>query len=240
MILAIETATRICSVALFDENRVIGLLESADENTHSSILHVLIDQLLHEHGLSIGDITAVAVSKGPGSYTGLRIGVSAAKGFCYAKNIPLIAINTLESMATGMKEKVTGQIPGNGIGSDQQSERSLYVPMIDARRMEVYSAVFDPQLQMIRETEAEIITADSFAGLRKTHTLILAGDGADKCKDILKGENIKYLEGFNASAAYMLQPCIKAFKSQRFENVAYFEPFYLKDFIAGKPRVKGL
>lgn len=234
MILAIETATRICSVALFDGDKVIHLLESGDENTHSSILHVLIDRLLHESGITIDNLTAVAVSKGPGSYTGLRIGVSAAKGLCYAKDIPLIAVNTLQSMAAGMN----GMVPQLNIGDNY-----LLVPMIDARRMEVYAAVFDPTLVMVRETEAEIITAGSFGELRKTHTLILAGDGADKCKEVLtenSSGNIQFLDGFNISAAHMLKAATRSYATQQFENVAYFEPFYLKDFIAAKPRVKGL
>lgn len=240
MILAIETATQICSVALFHEDRIIGLLESGAHNAHSSILHVLIDRLFKENNIDISSIKAVAVSKGPGSYTGLRIGVSAAKGLCYAKNIPLIAINTLESMAAGMREKVKVQDLSGGDNKLIINDQVLLVPMIDARRMEVYSAVYDMGLNEIRETQAEIITPDSFADLRNRHTLIISGDGADKCKDTLSGQNIHYLDDFNASAAFMLHAAIKAFNNQRFENVAYFEPFYLKDFIAGKPRVKGL
>lgn len=231
MILAIETATGVCSVALLRDGQVIGLLESGEHNAHSRILHVLIDRLLWECGTTLSDLKAVAVSKGPGSYTGLRIGVSAAKGFCYAKDIPLIGINTLECMAAGMKKSVLQmELPAN----------YLLVPMIDARRMEVYSAVFNPMGLSVRETEAEVITADSFADLRKTNTLILAGDGADKCRNLLTGDGIIYLDNFTASARFMLEPAMKAFNEQRFENVAYFEPFYLKDFIAGKPRVKGL
>lgn len=231
MILAIETATQICSVALFRNAEVIGLLESDEHNAHSRILHVLIDRLLKETGTVISDLSAIAVSKGPGSYTGLRIGVSTAKGFCYARDIPLIAINTLGNMAAGMNEIAQQR----GLMANY-----LLVPMIDARRMEVYLAVYNPEMGVERETKAEIITAESFADLRKTSTLILAGDGADKCKEFLAGNSITYLDNFNASARYMLNPSIHAMKEQHFENVAYFEPFYLKDFIAGKPKVKGL
>lgn len=231
MILAIETATQICSVALFRDWQVIGLLESDEHNAHSRILHILIDRLFKETGTALSDLTAIAVSKGPGSYTGLRIGVSTAKGFCYAKDIPLIGINTLECMAAGMKKASAHKgLPDN----------CLLVPMIDARRMEVYSAVFDQNMNPVRETEAEVITADSYTGLRETSPLIIAGDGADKCKELLTGDNIIYLDNFTTSARYMLEPAINAFNAGRFENVAYFEPFYLKDFIAGKPRVKGL
>lgn len=232
MILAIETATQICSVALFRDRQVIGLLESDEHNAHSRILHILIDRLFKETGTALSDLTAIAVSKGPGSYTGLRIGVSTAKGFCYAKDIPLIGINTLECMAVGMLSVVRE--------NENLNPDSLMVPMIDAKRMEVYSAVFNPGMETVRETEAEIITADSFAGLRQTNILIIAGDGADKCKELLTGDNIIYLDNFTTSARYMLEPAINAFNAGRFENVAYFEPFYLKDFIAGKPRVKGL
>jgi tRNA threonylcarbamoyladenosine biosynthesis protein TsaB len=238
MILAIETATQICSVALFRDGQVIGLLESDEHNAHSRILHILIDRLFKESGTSLSDISAIAVSKGPGSYTGLRIGVSTAKGFCYAKDIPLIAINTLECMATGMREAIQQQKLTDKLASNDLNY--LLIPMIDARRMEVYSAVFNAMVQPVRETEAEVITAESFAELRKSHTLILAGDGADKCREMLTGNDIIYLDDFNASARYMLNPAIDALNAKRFENVAYFEPFYLKDFIAGKPRVKGL
>jgi len=232
MILAIETATNVCSVALFMDNGVIGLLESDEHNAHSRILHVLIDRLFTETGTSLSQLTAVAVSKGPGSYTGLRIGVSAAKGFCYAKDIPLIGINTLECMAAGMKMHLAD--------TGKTIDNPLLIPMIDARRMEVYSAIYNTNLMALRETQAEIITPESFQTLRLTSPLVIAGDGADKCKNILPGENITYLDDFQASAAWMLQPAIDAFMHQRFENTAYFEPFYLKDFIAGKPRVKGL
>lgn len=237
MILAIETATRNCSVALFNETGMIALLEADEDNSHSAILHVLIDRLLKEKGIEVKDLQAVAVSKGPGSYTGLRIGVSAAKGLCYAQDIPLIAVNSLESMAAGMRDVLqkNGESHKNTL-----LENTLLLPMIDARRMEVYSAVFDMNLQPVRETEAEVITAESFEELRIANTLYLAGDGADKCKEVLNGNSIQYLDGFNASAAFMMHAAMVAFNKQQFENVAYFEPFYLKDFIAGKPRVKGL
>ena len=230
--MAIETATGMCSVALFRDGQVIGLLESDEHNAHSRILHVLIDRLFKESGTGLSDLSAVAVSKGPGSYTGLRIGVSTAKGFCYAKDIPLIAVNTLQGMAAGMREVVMQR---------GMADNYLLVPMIDARRMEGYSAIYDPMLGTVRETEAEIITAESFTELRRNQPLILAGDGAGKCRELLQHqENIIFLEGFEASARTLLEPAMIAFNAQKFENVEYFEPFYLKDLIAGKPRVKGL
>ena len=246
MILAIETATRICSVALFNENKLIGLLESDEQNAHSRILHILIDDLLKNAGTDLSAVKAIAVSKGPGSYTGLRIGVSAAKGLCYAKNIPLIAINTLESMAFGMKQQAQAD------GLTVPDGPLCLIPMIDARRMEVFMAIYDRNLQTIKETAAEIITGESLNdwGLGvtgrsdKSCQIILGGDGAAKCKDILMttdlAGSLTFLESFEASAQYMLEPACKAFAEKQFENTAYFEPFYLKDFIAGKPRVKGL
>jgi tRNA threonylcarbamoyladenosine biosynthesis protein TsaB len=243
MILAIETATRICSVALFDASGVIGVLESDEENAHSRILHVLIDRLMKDSKVELNDISAIAVSKGPGSYTGLRIGVSAAKGLCYAKNIPLIAINTLESLAYGMQEYISGgnqAINNRGDESINESEPLLFIPMIDARRMEVYSAIFDNNINLLRETEAEIITDSSFENY-KDLKLIMAGDGAEKCKTVLTGSNHYFMPAaFNTSARFMQQSALKALNEKRFENTAYFEPFYLKDFIAGKPKVKGL
>ena len=280
MILAIETATRICSVALFNENKLIGLLESDEQNAHSRILHILIDDLLKNAGTDLSAVKAIAVSKGPGSYTGLRIGVSAAKGLCYAKNIPLIAINTLESMAFGMKQQAQAD------GLTVPDGPLCLIPMIDARRMEVFMAIYDRNLQTIKETAAEIITGESLndwglgrskfssasesgsqdqsenipesssqgqndniresgsQGPDKSCQIILGGDGAAKCKDILMttdlAGSLTFLESFEASAQYMLEPACKAFAEKQFENTAYFEPFYLKDFIAGKPRVKGL
>ncbi len=246
MILAIETATRICSVALFDRSGTKGVLESDEENAHSRILHVLIDRLMRENGLQVQDLDAVAVSMGPGSYTGLRIGVSAAKGLCYAKDIPLIGVNTLESMAYGMKEYITGgslAVSGEGTftNNDLKAEKQLlFIPMIDARRMEVYSAVFDNELRPLRSAEAEIITEASFAQY-KDYNLVLGGDGAEKCRAILTGGRFRFLPAsFNTSARFMQKSALKALEEKRFEDTAYFEPFYLKDFIAGKPRVKGL
>lgn len=230
MILSIETATPVCSVALFDGSNVVGLLESVEVNAHSRILHVLIDKLLKESGTDVNSLDAVAVSKGPGSYTGLRIGVSAAKGICYAKDIPLISVNTLKGMAFGMRSLL-----------DSYDQKTLLVPMIDARRMEVYNAVYNIALETVRETSAEVITEDSFSEfIQKGYKLILAGDGTEKCRSILKHDNFNIIVEFAASAKYMIEPVNKAFNEKKFEDVAYFEPFYLKDFIAGKPKVKGL
>ena len=186
---------------------------------------------MDEAGIDYSKLDAVAVSQGPGSYTGLRIGVSTAKGVCYAADLPLMAIDTLEAMAYGMKEKLGNQIEPN----------DLLIPMIDARRMEVYASVFDANLQKINDTAAMVIDEHSFDELGKDRRLWLFGDGAPKfCKLFENQPNINIIDGFKPSAAYMRTLAEQALRAQKFVDVAYFEPFYLKDFVAGKPHVKGL
>ena len=186
---------------------------------------------MEEANIDYSKLDAVAVSQGPGSYTGLRIGVSTAKGICYAADLPLMAIDTLEAMAHGMKEKLGAQL-----GPDD-----LLVPMIDARRMEVYASVFDANLNKIQDTAALVIDEHSFDGLSKDHRLWLFGDGAPKLEKLFENqENITIINGYQPSAAHMRTLAEQALQKQQFVDVAYFEPFYLKDFIAGKPHVKGL
>lgn len=186
---------------------------------------------MEEAGIGYSQLDAVAVSQGPGSYTGLRIGVSTAKGICYAADLPLMAIDTLEAMAYGMKEKLGGQLEPN----------DFLIPMIDARRMEVYASVFDANLQKINETAALVIDEHSFDDLLEGHRLWLFGDGAPKLGKLFEGHpNVNIIDGFKPSAAYMRLLAEQALQKQQFVDVAYFEPFYLKDFIAGKPHVKGL
>jgi tRNA threonylcarbamoyladenosine biosynthesis protein TsaB len=228
-ILCIETATTICSVALASDGSILSERKSSEKNAHSAIITLFIDDILKEVGLEYTDIDAIAVSKGPGSYTGLRIGVSTAKGLCYALDVPLISVNTLQSMAKGMAD--------NLINVDSST---LFCPMIDARRMEVYSAIFDNNTREVRETKAEIIEPDSFAEYLINHKMIFFGDGAPKCRDILTHPNAVFYDDINPSAANMAEIAKEKFKGKQFENVAYFEPFYLKEFIAGIPRVKGL
>ena len=231
MILCLETATPVCSVALNESCCTIALCESEKQNAHSEKITNFIREVMETAGIGYHQLDAVAVSQGPGSYTGLRIGVSTAKGICYAADLPLMAIDTLEAMAYGMKAKLGNQIADN----------DLLIPMIDARRMEVYASVFDANLQKIEDTAALIIDENSFADLRKNHHLWLFGDGAPKLKQLFENQpNITIIDGFKPSAAYMLPLADKALRKQRFVDVAYFEPFYLKDFIAGKPHVKGL
>lgn len=228
-ILCIETATTVCSVALLQDGEVVGLRETEKKNSHAEVITPFIQELFEAHRLDVGDLDAIAVSKGPGSYTGLRIGVSTAKGLCYAGSIPLIAVNTLHSLAAGAIGKNT-----------DPAENLLFCPMIDARRMEVYDALFDRHGETVRETRAEIIDESSFQKEMKDHTMLFFGDGAEKCRDVITHANARFLTGFIPSAAYMAPLVMQKMGNRQFEDVAYFEPFYLKDFVAGVPKVKGL
>jgi len=227
LILNIETATPICSVALSQDNKLIAIRESKEKNSHSAKLNTFIQEMMEEAKVTYKDLDAVAVSMGPGSYTGLRIGVSAAKGFCYAMDIPLIGIPTLMSMANGARSLV--------------KEDLLFCPMIDARRMEVYCALFDQNLKEIQKTDAVIIEEDTFNEYLTDRKIAFFGDGADKCKEILSHHpNAVFLDDYQISSEYMISLALERYKNREFDDTAYFEPFYLKDFIAGKPKVKGL
>ena len=232
-LLHIETATNVCSVALSFNGQVLSLWESSVKNAHSSILTTFIEECFKSAGIKTSEIDAIAVSEGPGSYTGLRIGVATAKGLCYALDKSLIAIPTLKAMASGMLDSVHG--------TRHSVLGTLLCPMIDARRMEVFSSVFNSGLVEIRKTLAEIIDETSFSELLLENPILFAGDGAAKCRPFLEeNENACFLDDFRVSASYMITLAEKKFLCGDFENLAYFEPFYLKDFIAGKPRVKGL
>lgn len=231
MILCLETATPVCSVALNSACCTLAIRETEGQNAHSEKITNFIREVMETAGIDYKQLDAVAVSKGPGSYTGLRIGVSVAKGLCYAADLPLMAIDTLEAMAHGMKEKLGGQL----------GENDLLIPMIDARRMEVYASVFDTNLQKISDTAAMVMDENSFEDLCKNHRLWLFGDGAPKLTKLFENQpNIIIIDGFKPSAAYMRFLAEQSLQKQQFVDVAYFEPFYLKDFIAGKPHVKGL
>ena len=225
MILCIETATGICSAALCDETKVAGVAEAPPGMSHASSLTLIIGQLLEGHKLRASDLEAVAVSKGPGSYTGLRIGVSAAKGIAYGAKIPLIAVNTLTAMCNGY-------LAGHPEGLQ---ESTLLCPMIDARRMEVYNAVYRADGTMIRETAADIIDEKSFSDLLADHLMVFFGNGSEKCRDTITHPNATFIEGFQLSASYLHIPSVNALRNKHFEDVAYFEPYYLKEFIATIP-----
>ncbi len=216
LILNLETATTNCSVSLAKEGKTVAIKEHDSPNySHSEQLHVFIQEVLKEASVALSDIDALAVSKGPGSYTGLRIGVSAAKGLCFSLDIPLIAVETLKSLAS--REK-----PG---------EFDFVIPLLDARRMEVYSKVFDNQCIEVRETRAEVIDQNSFEAYLQKGKVLLVGSGATKCKEVLEHENLRYSLEAVPSAEQMSQLSFDRYQQQEFEDLAYFEPYYLKDFI---------
>lgn len=231
LILNIETSTKVCSVCVSLDGVVKGIKESNEEKSHAKLLTIFIDQLLNELDYKIGDFDAISISKGPGSYTGLRIGVSTVKGLCYAKDIPLIAINTLQAMANGIILKVHS----NDISIDD-IENSILVPMIDARRMEVYSAFFNSKGEFVRDVKAEIIDENSYQDILCKQKMIFFGDGSEKIREVVKHENAIFIKNFNPSSNYMAGLSEIAFREKLFEDVAYFEPFYLKDFIATVPK----
>ena len=219
LFLLIETATKSCSVSLSSENKIIACKEEINEQySHAEKLTVFITELCKTQDFTIKDLDAVAVSKGPGSYTGLRIGVSTAKGLCYALDIPLISVSTLKAMAFGMAQK---------------EKSDLYCPMIDARRMEVYNAFYNSTNKEIRGIQADIIEACSYQKELDKKVLFF-GDGTEKCKQMIQHPNARFIDGFFPSSKDMLEIANEKFAEKDFEDVVYFEPFYLKDFVAGK------
>ena len=223
LILNLETATKNCSVSISENGEIISLKEiNTGGYSHSELLHSFIEDVLKESNFKLSDLDAVAVSKGPGSYTGLRIGVSTAKGLCFGNDIPLISIPTLESMATSQKD----------------IDYTL-VPMLDARRMEVYSCIYNSSLQEVRKTEAEIIYDNSYSEFLEKGKVLFFGDGAEKCKDIIKHKNAEFVDDIFPSAKDMGVLSEEKFNKSDFEDTAYFEPFYLKDFIATKSLKRG-
>lgn len=216
-ILNIETATKNCSVSLAKDGQTILCKEIAEQGySHAERLHVFIEEILKETNVKIQELHAVAVSKGPGSYTGLRIGVSTAKGLCYALGIPLIALDTLQVLAHQVSV-----------------DNGIIVPMLDARRMEVYSAIFDKNHDNIKAVQAEVLTEDSYSEF--TETLYFIGDCQEKCQTVLTQPNFKFIpEIVFPSASQMSQLSYEKFNQNDFEYVAYFEPFYLKDFLMVK------
>ena len=228
MILCIETATNICSVALCSDGQVVSIRESDEERSHASLLTILIGELFNESGIRAGQLDAIAISNGPGSFTGLRIGVSVAKGISYASDVPLVAVNTLKSMYHGISE-IRDLIP-------DADDHTLLCPMIDARRMDVYYSVFDTAGKVLEGTSADTIVENSFRKLLSDNKILFFGNGSAKCRDIIKNSNALFHEGFNLSAKYLCKPATEAVNKGLFEDVAYFEPYYLKDFIATIPR----
>ncbi len=220
LILSIESTTNICSVALSKNKKLITLKETDIDNSHSKLLSVFIEKIITENNLTVSDLDAIAVSKGPGSYTGLRIGVSLAKGLCYGANLPLISINTLKSLAFGYINKIK-----------KFQEKTLFCPMIDARRMEVYYSVFNIELEELILVAAKVITENSFSEILNKNKVHFFGNGAIKCQDIIKHKNAVFND-FDMSASFLSQLAYQKYLKKDFEDIAYFEPFYLKNFIA--------
>ncbi|WP_421917822.1 tRNA (adenosine(37)-N6)-threonylcarbamoyltransferase complex dimerization subunit type 1 TsaB [Marinifilum sp.] len=230
LLLNIETSTAVCSVALGKDGKLLALKENKEGMKHASNLTIFVENILNENNLTIADLDGVAISMGPGSYTGLRIGVSTAKGICYGAGIPLIAVSTLQSMTKALHD--TSNVSDSLINK----EKALYCPMIDARRMEVYTAFYNSNAKLIREISADIIDENSFADELSNNEIVFFGDGSSKCKGVIKSENGIFLDNINATALGMVELAENKFKNNELEDVAYFEPFYLKDFVATNPK----
>jgi tRNA threonylcarbamoyladenosine biosynthesis protein TsaB len=221
LILNIETSTTLCSVALCNDGKPLAVKEIDDGYTHAENLHVFIEEVLKQASVNPNQLRAIAVGKGPGSYTGLRIGVSSAKGLAYALNIPLIGVNTLETMAWSVSQSMDSD--------------SLFCPMLDARRMEVYCAIFDKELKPIKATSAQIIDEKNLNYFSFPKSICFFGDGMPKCREILSAlPSTVFIENVKPSASFLGELSFKKYGAGEFENVAYFEPFYLKDFVVKK------
>ena len=250
-IILIETSTALCSAAIAENGVVTAYRESSAPKAHASLTAVFIQEMLQERGLTLADCDAVCVSKGPGSYTGLRVGVSTAKGLCFGSGKPLIAVGTLDTLVAQAHE-IAGQagnddcastvIPdSNTVIPDLIGDPRYIIPMIDARRMEVYAAVFSschpehsegsPSYSQITETAPAIIDETSFIEYLEQGPCLFIGDGAGKCADVIKHPNAHFCQCWPKASA-MLAPALEALNAGRFEDVAYFEPFYLKEFVA--------
>jgi len=219
-ILCIETSTTNCSVSLSKKGETLVLKEDYNNNySHAERLHLFIEEVINEAKITTKDLSAIAISKGPGSYTGLRIGVSAAKGLCFALEIPLISVSTLEALADQIK-----------------INEGIIITMLDARRMEVYSAVFDKHNNQIRETKAQVLDENSFKSYLNEGKVYFVGNGVQKSKEVITHENAFFIENKLPSSENMSKIAYDKYKKSDIEDVAYFEPFYLKDFIALKPK----
>lgn len=230
LILCIETGTDICSVALSDNGKLISLRESTEDRNHAQNLGVYIEDIFREMDIDADELAAVAVGMGPGSYTGLRVGVSMAKGLCYGQGIPLIAVNSLKAMAQVALDDFDA-----GILDIETLEKTLLCPMIDARRMEVYTQVFDPELNPQTEIEAMIIDETASPTILSSRPMIVFGNGAAKSAAIIESGNL-HLANVAPSARGMVVLAEQSYRKQDFADTAYFEPFYLKDFVVTTSR----
>lgn len=224
LILGIETATEVCSVSLSLNGLCLAENSIHSGNIHASMLHVLVDKILSQTEKTLTDLQAVAISMGPGSYTGLRVGTASAKGYCYALNIPLIAINSLESLSVGVLDQT------------DHKENTLLLPMIDARRMEVYTAAFDTNLNEVEKTQAVILDEAYVKHITQNHEVIYFGNGSNKAIELFKDYAAKHIPEVHLSAKGLCQIAFTKFKKQQFEDLRSFEPFYLKDFVGTTPK----
>jgi len=234
LILHMDTSTDICSVALSEGERLLALVESGPERSHATLLNRFIREALDRAGREIEKLDAVSVSKGPGSYTGLRIGVSTSKGLTYALNIPLLSCGTLDNLCLSARDSEAWL----GLPADKKKKDFLFCPMLDARRMEVYTALFDKELKPVRKVSAEIIDDNSFREELDKQILVFFGNGSGKCREVIHHDNAIFLENINPGAGTMVPLVLEKYRREEFEDVAYFEPFYLKDFVATIPRKK--
>ncbi len=235
VILCIETGTGVCSVALAGDGKMFALRENGPGRDHARNVAVYVDEILKENGMTPAELDAVAVSQGPGSYTGLRIGVSFAKGLCYAAGIPLIAVGSLESLAYAALEEHQA-----GLLDVADWDKTVLCPMIDARRMEVYTQVFDSTPKPLTEVAAEVVAAESFSAfIGHGHQFLIFGDGAAKCAEVLPREGVRFVD-IAASARGLCAPAQRKFDAGITEDIAYFEPFYLKDFVVTVSKKKVL
>ncbi|MBN1145433.1 MAG: tRNA (adenosine(37)-N6)-threonylcarbamoyltransferase complex dimerization subunit type 1 TsaB [Bacteroidales bacterium] len=233
-ILNIETATRLCSVVLARNGAVIAARETFEEKSHAAKLTVYIEEVLKETNLSVADLSAVAVGKGPGSYTGLRIGVSVAKGLCYGSGLPLIGLNTLNTMVRHVMTHHAGLVQSLPVQSE-----IILCPMIDARRMEVFTCLYNVQEEEIQPVQAIVVEHDTFKQYLDNRVMVFFGSGMDKCMEVLSHPHAVFIPDIHPHASSMALLAEENYAGNLFENVAYFEPFYLKDFIATTSK-KGL
>jgi tRNA threonylcarbamoyladenosine biosynthesis protein TsaB len=218
-ILHLETATKVCSVAVSENGTLIEMKETDESGyTHGENLTLFIEDVLTEANLTLSDMDAISITSGPGSYTGLRIGAATAKGLCYALNLPLIAIDSLSALAASARSKYKG---------------ANLCPMIDARRMEVYNQVFNEHFEPLKELSADVLDQDSYNDFEP---FIYFGDGADKMQELWSNRDVTYDKTIRSSSSGHVSIAFEKFKNEEFEDVAYWEPFYLKDFIVQKPK----
>lgn len=224
-ILHIETSTKACSVALSENGQLIFHKEDLDGPNHAVVCGVYVEEALSFANSHAIPVDAVAVSEGPGSYTGLRIGVSLAKGVCYGRDLPLLSVPTLKLMCVPVL-----------LGKEELPEDALLIPMIDARRMEVYSAVYDRALQEVRPIGADIVDADTYLPYLEEHPVYFFGNGAEKCKSVIQHRNAHFIDGIVPLAKWMFPLAERSLHLGEKQDVAYFEPFYLKEFVAIKSK----